>query len=257
MPRLAVEADAVLRVDGGGRVRPPTPRAPAPPRCRAAGRGWRASRPRRPESRARAHASGRSRTRRPPPRAARRPRWWSGGTRPRGSGLTVESAAASMVSASARQVRGGVSVRSSKRIAPSVSAKRSRVNGGRRARLGRAATDPRCSARRDPSARCARGDCRARRSSIRGGRAAACRGGSGLRGGRAVRAVGRARGRRAEARDAQVAAAQVEIELPPSSAGGRSGPRPARRAPSGPGSAARARARVAATRTWRAGRPRR
>ena len=44
-------------------------------------------------------------------------------TRPRGSGLALESASAPTVRASARQVRGGVSVRSSNRIAPSVTAR--------------------------------------------------------------------------------------------------------------------------------------
>ncbi len=49
--------------------------------------------------------------------------------RPRGSGFSLESASASTPSPAARQVRTGVSVRSSNRIAPSVTARWSRVNG--------------------------------------------------------------------------------------------------------------------------------
>ena len=50
-------------------------------------------------------------------------------TWPRGSGLALESAPASTVRASARQVRGGVRVRSSNRIAPSLTPRWSSENG--------------------------------------------------------------------------------------------------------------------------------
>ncbi len=147
-PRLAVEPDAALRVAmAASNAAADRPRGPARPRCRAAGRGWRAWRPCSGGStRARPCIGGARRTLdtstdsgAPATVTARR-------SEPRGSGATVESAAASIASASARQVRGGVSVRSSKRIAPPVRARRSSVSAADPARAacdGRRA-GPRC-----------------------------------------------------------------------------------------------------------------